>query len=86
MSKLKGDRPNYFVDGGDSELHDVNAEVLNEIFSKYFPTLPHHKIGSIVYLGTGGSMGRLDECKEIFTNPDLYPITPYWEDAKKIDR
>lgn len=86
MNELKGDKSNYFDYERDSELHDVNAEVLNEIFSKYFPTLPHHKIGSIVYLGTGGSMDRLHECKGIFTNPDFYPIPPYWEEAKKIGR
>lgn len=84
--KLRGDIANFNVGGGDSELHDINTEALNEIFSKCFPTLPHHKFGSIVYLGTGGSVDRINECKEIFTNPDLYPITPYWEDAKKINK
>lgn len=66
---LRGDTANYFVGGGDSELYDIDVEVLNEIYSKYFPAFPHHKISSIVYLGTGGSMDRIDECKEMFTNP-----------------
>lgn len=101
MSELKGSRSNFDIFVHDIEvLSDNDRASIKEIFSKCSPTLPGHKFGSIVYLGTGGSADRINECKEIFTNPDFpivtyeelqkcqnfYPIPPYWEEAKKIER
>jgi hypothetical protein len=95
MSKevLIGDRFNYNILGGDFELFELSSEEgqrIKEIFASARPSKSTDKFGSIVYLGTGGSIERLNEVKEIFENPEmflnLYPITPYWEEVSKINK